>query len=387
MFRYLTSGESHGKCLHAILEGIPSGLKLSEEDINKELARRQRGFGRGERMQKIEKDRVEITSGLRWGETIGSPITMTIINKDWENWKKLMSIYASDKEMKARMVRPRPGHADLAGALKYGREDLRDILERASARETAARVAVGAVCKRLLAEFAIKVVSMTEEIGGIQAGISKLSPEEIEKLSESSPVRCPDKNAEKKMVEAIKKAEKSGDTLGGVFTVLVINPPVGLGSHTQWDLRLDGRLAQALMSIPAVKGVEIGEGFVMARKPGSKVHDEIFYEAGKGYYRKTNNSGGIEGGISNGENIITRVAMKPLSSLKKPLKSVDMITKKEVAAEVVRADICAVPSAGVIGEAVVALEISRAMREKFGGDSLKEMKSNFEHYIEELKNR
>jgi len=387
MFRYITSGESHGKCLHSILEGIPSGLRLSEEDINRELARRQRGFGRGERMQKIEKDRVEITSGLRWGETIGSPITMTIINKDWENWKKLMSIYASDKEMEAGMVRPRPGHADLAGALKYGREDLRDILERASARETAARVAVGAVCKRLLAEFVIKVVSMTEEIGGIQARISKLSPEQIEKASESSPVRCPDKNAEKKMVEAIKKAKKSGDTLGGVFTVLVINPPPGLGSHTQWDLRLDGQLAQALMSIPAVKGVEIGEGFVMARKPGSKVHDEILYEPGKGYYRKTNNSGGIEGGISNGENIITRVAMKPLSSLKKPLKSVDMITKKEVAAEVVRADICAVASASVIGEAVVALEISRAMREKFGGDSLQEMKSNFGHYIEELKNR
>lgn len=387
MLRYVTSGESHGKCLHSVLEGIPSGLKLSEEDINKELARRQRGFGRGERIQKIEKDRVEITSGLRWGETIGSPITMTIINKDWENWKKLMSIYASDKEMETRMVRPRPGHADLAGALKYGREDLRDILERASARETAARVAVGAVCKRLLAEFAIKVVSMTEEIGGIQAGISNLSPEEIEKASESSLVRCPDKRAEKKMIEAIKEAEKSGNTLGGVFTVLVINSPVGLGSHTQWDLRLDGRLAQAVMSIPAVKGVEIGEGFSMARKPGSKVHDEIFYEAGRGYYRKTNNSGGIEGGISNGENIIVRAAMKPLSSLKKPLKSVDMITKKDVPAEVIRADICAVSSACVIGEAVVAFEIARTMREKFGGDSLKEMKSNFEHYIAELKNR
>ena len=387
MIRYVTSGESHGKSLHAILEGIPAGLRLSEEDINRELARRQRGFGRGERMQKIEKDKVEITSGLRWGETIGSPITLVITNRDWENWKKLMSIYASDKEMKERMVRPRPGHADLVGALKYGREDLRDILERASARETAARVAVGSVCKRLLAEFAIKVASMTEEIGGIQATISKLNAEEIEKASESSPVRCPDKNAEKKMIEAIKKAEKSGDTLGGVFSVLVINPPLGLGSHTQWDLRLDGRLAQALMSIPAVKGVEIGEGFVMARKPGSKVHDEIFYETGKGYYRKTNNSGGIEGGISNGENIITRVAMKPLSSLKKPLKSVDMITKKEVAAEVVRADICAVPAAGVIGEAVVALEITRAMREKFGGDSLAEMKANFAHYMEELKKR
>lgn len=387
MFRYVTSGESHGKFLHAILEGIPAGLELSEDEINKELARRQRGFGRGERMQKIEKDRVEITSGLRWGETIGSPITMTIINKDWENWKKLMSIYATDKEVEGKMVRPRPGHADLAGALKYGREDLRDILERASARETAARVAVGAVCKRLLAEFAIKVVSMTEEIGGVQAIISKLNAEEIEKESESSPVRCPDKNAEKKMMEAINKAEKSGDTLGGVFSVLVINPPPGLGSHTQWHLRLDGRLAQALMSIPAVKGVEIGEGFVMARKPGSKVHDEIFYETGKGYYRKTNNSGGIEGGISNGENIITRVAMKPLSSLKKPLKSIDMITKKEVSAEVVRADICAVPSAGVIGEAAVAMEIVRAMREKFGGDSLKEMKANFNHYMEEIKNR
>lgn len=229
MIRYVTSGESHGKCLHAILEGIPAGLKLSEGDVNRELERRQKGFGRGERMQKIEKDKVEITSGLRWGETIGSPITMVITNRDWENWKKLMSIYASDKEMKARMVRPRPGHADLAGALKYGREDLRDILERASARETAARVAVGAVCKKLLAEFVIKVVSMTEEIGGIEAVISKLNVEEIEKMSESSLVRCPDKNAEKKMVEAIGKAEKAGDTLGGVFTVLVFNPPPGLG--------------------------------------------------------------------------------------------------------------------------------------------------------------
>ena len=387
MFRYVTSGESHGKCLYSILEGIPSGLKLSEEDINRELARRQKGFGRGERMQKIEKDRVEITSGLRWGETIGSPITMVIINKDWENWKKLMSIYAWDREGEEKMVRPRPGHADLAGALKYGREDLRDILERASARETAARVAMGAVCKRLLAEFAIKVVSMTEEIGGIQARISNLSPDDIEKASESSPVRCPDKDAEEKMVEKIEEAKKSGDTLGGVFTVLVTNPPAGMGSHTQWDLRLDGRLAQALMSIPAVKGVEFGGGFDMARKPGSKVHDEIFYEPGKGYYRKTNNSGGIEGGISNGENIVARVAMKPLSSLKKPLKSVDMITKKGVPAEVVRADICAVPSACVIGEAVVAFEIARAMREKFGGDSLREMKSNFERYIEDLKNR
>jgi len=387
MLRYVTSGESHGKCLQAIVEGIPAGLKLSEEEINRELARRQKGFGRGERMQKIEKDRVEITSGLRWGEAIGSPITMAITNKDWENWKKLMSIYSSDRKDEDRMVRPRPGHADLAGALKYGREDLRDVLERASARETAARVAVGAVCKKLLAEFAIKVVSMTEEIGGIQARISNLSPEEMERATESSPVRCPDKSAEKKMVEEIREAEKSGDTLGGVFTVLVINPPVGLGSHTQWDLRLDGRLAQALMSIPGVKGVEFGGGFGMARKLGSKVHDKIFYEAGRGYYRKTNNSGGIEGGISNGENIVARVAMKPLSSLKKPLQSVDMITKKEVPAAVVRGDICAVPSACVIGEAVVAFEIAREMREKFGGDSLKEMKSNFEGYVEEIKNR
>jgi len=387
MFRFVTSGESHGRCLYSVLEGIPSGLKLSEEDINRELGRRQMGFGRGERMQKIEKDRVEITSGLRWGETIGSPITLTIINKDWENWKKIMSIHESDKDMKTKMVRPRPGHADLAGALKYGRDDLRDILERASARETAARVAIGAVCKRLLAEFTIKVMSMTEEIGSIRAEVLKLSPEEIEKASESSPVRCPDKDAEEKMAKVIREAEKSGDTLGGVFTVIVINPPAGLGSHTHWDLRLDGRLAQALMSIPAVKGVEFGAGFAMARKPGSKVHDEIFYEAGRGYYRKTNNSGGIEGGISNGENIIVRAAMKPLSSLKKPLKSVDMVTKKEGPAEVVRADICAVPSACVIGEAVVAIEIARAMREKFGGDSLPEMKSNFEHYMEELKNR
>jgi len=386
MLRYVTSGESHGKCLHAILEGIPAGLELSEEEVDRELARRQRGFGRGERMEKIEKDRVEITSGVRWGETIGSPITLTIINRDWTNWKNLMSIYASDKKIEEMMVRPRPGHADLAGALKYGREDVRDILERASARETAARVAVGAICKKLLAEFDIRILSMVDEIGGINARASRMKPEEIEKLSEASLVRCPDKSAEKRMVEAIKKAGKLGDTLGGVFKVVVTNPPVGLGSHTQWDLRLDGRLAQALMSIPAVKGVEIGGGFSVARKFGSKVHDEIFYDKTRGYYRKTNNSGGIEGGISNGEDIVTRVAMKPISSLKKPLRSVDMISKKGVLAEVVRADICPVPSACVIGEAMVAFEIVRAMREKFGGDSLKEMKSNFERYVGELKN-
>jgi len=294
-----------------------------------------------------------------------------------------------------RITRPRPGHADLVGILKYAREDIRDVLERASARETVTRVAVGAVCKRLLKEFEIRIISYTKKIGGVStSGHGKisvpflhLSVEKIFSLAESSPVRTLDKKVEKLMINKIKEAEKKGDTLGGVFTVIVHKVPVGLGSYTQWDLRLDGRLAQTLMSIPGVKGVEIGTGFNFAQYFGSKAHDEIFYSKTRGFYRKTNNAGGLEGGVSNGEDIILNAAIKPISSLRKPLRTVDIVTKEKVRAEIIRGDICVVPVAGIIGEAVVAIEIARAMCEKFGGDSLKEMKTNFLNYQKYLSQR
>ncbi|MEW6556458.1 MAG: chorismate synthase [Elusimicrobiota bacterium] len=387
MIRYVTAGESHGKCLTVILEGLPSGVELTEEFINTELARRQKGFGRGERMQSIEKDRVSITSGVRHGKTLGSPIAMTISNKDWENWKTIMSTEPEDYDEKFKLTRPRPGHADLAGVLKFNTDDTRNILERASARETAARVSAGAVCKKLLAEIGIKIVSFTKEIGGIKAPAIKLKPGDIEKIAESSPVRCLDKKAEELMISAIEKAQQNGDTLGGIFTVVVDKVPVGLGSHTQWDLKLDARLSYVMMSIQAVKGVEIGRGFDIARKLGSQVHDEIFYDNQIGYWRKSNNAGGIEGGISNGEQIIVRAAMKPIPSLKKSLQSVDIVTKEAIKAQIVRSDICAVPAACVIGEAVVAIEIARAFCEKFGGDSVDELKSNYSNYLDMLRNR
>lgn len=387
MIRYLTTGESHGKCLTAVVEGVPAGLPLAVEDINSELARRQYSFGRGERLQYIEKDRAEITSGVRWGETLGSPICLTIENQDWKNWQSIMSLEASAKDEKFRLLRPRPGHVDLAGILKFDREDTRDVLERASARETAARTAVGAICKKLLSQFGVIVLSFVKEIGGIRAKTFNLPPEETLALAEASPVRTLDKEAEAKMIEAIKKAKADGDTLGGVYAVVVHGCPVGLGSHIQWDQKLDGRLAQAILSIQAHKGVEIGRGFSMAKLSGSKVHDEIFYEPGRGYFRRTNNAGGLEGGITNGEPIIIRAALKPLSSLKKPLKSVSIKTHEPLVAEIIRSDICPVASAGIIGEAVVAIVLAQAMREKFGGDSLREMKANYDAYIEHLRTR
>ncbi|HOW28072.1 MAG TPA: chorismate synthase [Elusimicrobiota bacterium] len=385
MIRYMTAGESHGKCLMVILEGIPAGLKVTEEAINKELSRRQHSFGRGERLQYIENDQVEILSGVRWGETLGSPITMKIQNKDWENWKKIMSISEEDRSDKFRLVRPRPGHTDLAGVLKFDRHDTRDILERASARETAARTAAGAVCKRLLEEFGIQVFSFVTEIGGHRAKLGSLSAEDLFKLAEKSSVRCPDKDAEAKMVKAIQQAKADGDTLGGVYTVAVTGCPVGLGSHVQWDLKLTGRLAQALMSIQAHKGVEIGNGFGLAKDKGSDVHDEIFHEAGRGFFRKTNNAGGLEGGITNGEPIVLQAAMKPLASLRRPLKSVNILTKEEMAAEIVRSDVCPVASASIVGEAMAALVIADAMKEKFGGDSVREMSDNHSRYLEYLR--
>lgn len=396
MLRYLTGGESHGLCLTAILEGIPAGLKINKELIDEDLRRRQSGYGRGERM-KIESDKVEILSGLRGGETLGSPLTLLIRNKDWESRRAIMDPSSppenSDKEDKSvpRLTRPRPGHADLAGAIKYNHKDLRNILERSSARETAARVAVGAIAKSLLKEFKIEIIGMVVEIGKIKAHTADLTVEKIRGQRDKSQLSCPDRTAEKLMVEEIGKAEKVGNSLGGIFEVMVTNVPVGLGSHVHWDKKLDGRLAQALMSIQAIKGVEIGLGFEVARRPGSKVHDEIFYqeqrtkEEKSGFFRKTNNAGGIEGGMSNGEMIIVRAAMKPIPTLKAPLKSVDLITKDPVTAAVERADTCAVPAAAVVGEAVVAFEIAGAMQEKFGGDSLSEMKRNYEAYLDYVK--
>jgi len=385
MLRYLTSGESHGKGLYVILEGLPAGWELGEEDINRALSRRQKGFGRGERMRKIEKDRVEISSGLRWGETLGSPLALVIPNKDWVNWRKLMSLEEKDINERAFVTRPRPGHADLAGGIKYGRKDLRDILERASARETAARVAVGAVCKKLLKEFNITIYSFTNEIGGIRSRPPEYKNEQALKSADKSLVRCLDSRAEKRIIKAIEKAAREGDSLGGVFTVLAKGVPVGLGNHIQWDRKLDGMLARALMSIQGIKGVEVGKGFEISRKKGSQTHDEILYSTSRGFYRRTNNAGGIEGGISNGEDIVLRSAMKPIPSLARPLKSVDIRTKQAFLAEVVRSDVCAVPAAGIVGEAVVAFEIARAMREKFGGDNLDEMKENFRAYRERVK--
>ncbi len=409
MFRFITAGESHGRGLITIAEGIPAGLEISEEFINQELARRQKGYGRGSRMG-IEKDQAEILSGVRWGKSIGSPIAIWIENRDWQNWQEVMAVsppgdFSLKRQESERLTRPRPGHADLAGALKFGHQDLRDVLERASARETAARTAVGAVTKRFLKEFAIEILSWVVEIGGIclrrtggrrqeargkpqDSGYSK----EVFARAESSELRCPDPEAEKEMKRRIDEAMSRGDSVGGIFELRATGVPPGLGSYSQWDLRLDGRLARALMSIPAIKGVELGMGFEAARRWGSEVHDEIFCQDSRepdqghkgGFYRMSNNAGGIEGGVSNGEDIVLRAAMKPISTLRSPLQSVDIETKEKVEASVERADVCALPAAAVIGEAVVAIEIFRDFREKFGGDSMDEVKRNYQGYQDYL---
>lgn len=380
-FRFLSAGESHGKGLVAVVEGIPSGLSLTEDDVNVELARRQRGYGRGGRMQ-IERDRVEFISGLRKGVTLGSPISMIIRNRDWENWKDLMSLEPGEVPEPAVVRTPRPGHADLVGALKYGHSDIRNILERASARETAARVAVGAIAKRFLGEFGIRVISHVVEIGGVKARDLPRDPQEVFRKAEESEVRCADHKASEMMMQAIDIARDKGDTLGGVVEVMATGVPVGLGSHVHWDRRLDGRLAMAMMSIPGVKGVEIGLGFRVADYRGSQVHDEIYYEGG--FRRRTNHAGGLEGGITTGEAIVLRAAMKPLSSLGVPLGSVDIRTKEMASAHRERSDVCAVPACGVVGEAMVAIELCLAFLDKFGGDSLDEVKRNFDGYVEAL---
>jgi len=397
VIRFLTAGESHGEALTAIVEGMPAGLPVTEDEINVELARRQMGAGRGGRM-KIERDRVHVTSGVRHGKTLGSPITMTIQNLDWENWRQVMAV-GPLQEMPVpdrSLTRPRPGHADLAGALKYGHEDLRNVLERSSARETATRVAVGALCGRLINEFGIVIVGHVVEIGGIEAADLDLPWQELKERAEASPARCADPDAAARMTQAIENAREKGDTLGGVFEIIAFGVPVGLGSYVHWDRRLDGRLAGALMSVQAMKGVEIGLGFETARRLGSQVHDEIVYAPGSssinpalagGYGRLSNNAGGIEGGVSNGQPIVCRVAMKPLSTLMAPKQSVDMTTKEVSKAGVERSDVCSVPSAVVVGEAMVAIEIARAFLEKFGGDSVEEIRRNVTAYQEWLKTR
>jgi len=387
MLRYLTAGESHGPMLTAILEGIPADLSLVAEEINLDLGRRQRGYGRGGRMR-IEKDEANIVGGVRHGLTMGGPIAILIANRDWENWKRTMDSKPGgiEADPKEPVTRPRPGHADLAGALKYGQRDIRNVLERASARETAARVAVGAVCKRLLREFDIEVFSHVTEIGGIVAKVDGLSFAQSRDRAEDSDVRCADAEAGEAMMRKIDEARKRGTSLGGVFEVVALNLPVGLGSYVHWDRKLDGRLAQAVMSIQAIKGVEIGLGFEGAKRFGFETHDEIFYEHGR-FVRKTNRAGGLEGGMSNGQPIIVRGAMKPISTQYAPMASVDLLTKEPFKASIERSDICSVPAAGVIGEAVVAFEIARALREKFGGDSLDEMTRNYREYLRSVQDR
>ena len=391
MFRYLTAGESHGPQLTAIVEGLPAGLKIDEAEINLDLARRQGGYGRGGRMQ-IETDRVRILSGVRWGETMGSPVTLVVENSDWVNWDKKMSPLEEYRDDSIAVTRARPGHADLPGALKYRQRDVRNILERSSARETAVRVAVGGVAKAYLRRFGIAVTGCVVELGGIAATHPGISGAELQQVIAASPLYTFDTEAELKMIELIDRAKAAGDSLGGVVEVRVSGVPVGLGSHVQWDRRLDARLACAMMSIQAFKGVEVGAGFEAARNPGSQVHDQIFFDPqlvsrGEqvGFYRKTNNAGGLEGGISNGEEIVVRGAMKPIPTLYKPLQSVDIITKESFEATVERSDVCAVPAASVVAEAVVAIEVAAAFAEKFGGDSVAETARNYAGYLEYLR--
>jgi chorismate synthase len=376
--RFLTAGESHGQALVAVLEGVPAGLEVTEDYVARDLRRRQGGYGRSRRQQ-IEEDRAEIVGGVRHGRTLGGPIAMVIANRVWEDWSEVMQVGPHDGEPK-RVTRLRPGHADLAGTMKYGFDDVRNILERASARETAARVAVGAVCRRLLEEFGVRINSHTVSIGDIVAAVEG---EPDWAAVEESPVRCADFDAGERMCRAIDGAQEAGDTLGGVFEMRVTGVPIGLGSHVMWDRKLDGQLAQAVMSIHAVKGVEIGGGFAVAAGPGHEAHDVILPPDqwdGRPWRRATNRAGGLEGGMTNGERVVVRGALKPISTLSKPLPSVDLISAEEIQAHYERSDVCTVPAAGVIGEAMVAIVLARAMLEKFGGDSLMETTRNFDAY-------
>jgi chorismate synthase len=397
MFEYLTAGESHGPRLTAVIKNLPAGLRVEVEKINDELYRRQQGYGRGNRM-KIESDKIIINSGLRHKETLGTPLSMTIENKDWQNWLEAM---APDKERGAEveaLTNPRPGHADLPGALKYNHRDLRNVLERASARETAARTAVGAVARQFLEEFGVNVYSHVVQIGNLKSenwtDLKAKNPESFneqeainnyfEKLDQT-PLRCGDSTKTEAMKNLIDSWRANGDSVGGVFEIVVTGLPVGLGSHVHWDLKLESKLVAQLMGIQAIKGVEIGSGFKGAGLPGSKAHDEIYYDLNKGFYRSSNQAGGIEGGMTNGEELIIRLAMKPIPTLAKALHSADIISKKERTAAKERSDVCAVPAASIVGEAVTAIVLAQSTADKFGGDSIKEIKRNYNSYLEQLK--
>lgn len=384
--RFTTAGESHGQALVAILEGLPAGMRVDVAEIDRELARRQWGYGRGGRM-KIERDQAEILSGVRHGLTLGSPIALMIKNKDWANWTDVMSTEPRDlpEEKSRRLKRPRPGHADLAGGQKYDARDLRNVLERASARETAARVACGALARQLLAAFEVEISSHVIQLGGVPETPLTVGWEAINSIPEDAPLRCADIEAQQRMVDLIDETKRAGDTLGGIFEVVARSLVPGLGSHTSWDSKLDGRLAQAVMSIPAVKAVAIGAGVEAAGLPGSEVHDEIFYDGeAQEFVRHTNRAGGLEGGVTNGAELRVRGFLKPISTLRRALRSVDIDTKEEEAAAFERSDVTAVPAAGVIGEAMMALVLADAMVEKFGGDSLGEMRRNFDGYWRQL---
>jgi chorismate synthase len=384
--RYLTAGESHGPQLTTILEGIPAGLPLTVEDINDDLARRQKGHGRGRRMQ-IEKDTVEILSGVRHGYTLGSPITLVVENNDWKHWTKIMGIEPipeeDQEEVKRKITRPRPGHADLNGAIKYGHRDMRNVLERSSARETTVRVAAGAVARKFLSELGITVAGHVTEIGGVKANPQAInSLQELKDVTEASPVRCFDKKVEQEMMDAIDTAKQNGDSIGGVVEVIVEGMPSGVGSYVHYDRKLDAKLAAAVMSINAFKGVEFGVGFEAARLPGSKVHDEIAWSEERGYYRLSNNLGGFEGGMTTGMPIVVRGVMKPIPTLYKPLQSVDIESKEPFQASIERSDSCAVPAASVVAEAVVAWEVASALVDQFGQDRLDLIKENVQRMRE-----
>ncbi len=388
---FLTAGESHGQQLTIVMQNVPAGLELSAAAVDEQLRRRQRGYGRGGR-QKIEKDRVQFVAGVRHGCTLGSPIAMVIPNLDWTNWVGRMDV-ARPAEATPKVTKLRPGHADLAGVVKYGHDDVRNVLERASARETAARVAAGAVARVLLEQFGLELRSHTVSIGPIHA----ITPDWLRSESrgsanpdiadfwarvESSEVRCGDGEAAGRMMAEIQLTRKAGDTLGGVFEVIAYNAPIGLGSYSHWDAKLDGRLGAALLSVPSIKGVEVGDGFAEASRRGSQVHDVIEYDEALGWSRRTNNAGGTEGGVTNGAPLVVRCATKPISTLINPLPSVDLATKEPAPAHVERSDVCVVPAAGVVGEAMVALVLADAFREKFGGDSVAEIRRNYEAYVD-----
>ena len=389
MLRFTTAGESHGQGLVAVLEGIPAGLRLLAQDVNEQLARRQQGYGRGRRMQ-IEQDAVEFISGVRAGETIGSPIAMWIDNRDWKNWQEIMdpAPRPEDPARKRAVTRVRPGHADLTGMLKYDRDDARDILERASARETTARVAVGAICRRFLAEFGVAIGSHVVSLGDVVANRPDPMPADINAAADGSQLRTLDADAERRMIERIDAVKREGNTLGGVVEVVATGAVVGLGSHTAWDRKLDGRIGRAMMSIPAVKGVEIGMGFAAARATGAEVHDEMEPDRERaltgGVSRRSNRAGGLEGGMTTGEPLVVRVAMKPISTLMKPLATVDVATGEAAQATAERSDVTAVPAMGVIAEAMAAIVLAEAMLEKFGGDSLRETRHNYDGYVSHI---